>query len=118
MEIIDNNNILYIDLTDKYINTQICTNMSLFGDDEFVLTHFFYNNNYYNIIKYKEITDGFIITLDTVLTNIHNTIYTYKIPKGLTFYKANPNDYKKIQEKILMELSEKSIIDDLFSDNE
>jgi len=105
----------YIDLTDKYINTQICTNMSLFCDDDLLLTHFFYNNNYYNIIHYDTTSDGYIITLDTILPNVHNTMYTYKIPTSLTLYKMVPNDYKKMQERQLIELSEKSLITDLFS---
>lgn len=106
---------LYIDLTDKYINTQICTNMSLFCDDDLLLTHFFYNNHCYNIIHYDTISDGYVITLDTILPNIHNTTYTYKIPNSITLNKVTPNDYKKIQERHLMELSEKSVITDLFS---
>lgn len=69
---------MLIDLREKYIHTQLETNMSLFCDNNYKLVQFFYNNMKYKIPFYHKNVDAiYVYYFDKIII----------LPTSLTVYK-------------------------------
>lgn len=70
---------MIIDLREKYIHTQIETNMSLFCDNNNQLVQFFYNNIKYKIPCYHKDENGIYVHYFDKLIILPSSLTVYKL---------------------------------------